>query len=346
MKNRIITLLLIIFCLPLLLIYRGVNYEKQNSSMVKINQAESSKRYPRIVENIKVKNYNNIGKSETVYYQSPTKVVVVGENIIETMVALGLEKKILLAVTYGNKQYQPLPEHELSYRAIKIASNLALTSENILELEPDLIVSGQQLFSDKRLKDTQFWQNRGVNTFLSSNANSPFKHEHGESVEQELSFIEGLGKIFAVEEQAAKIISEVQASIERIKRENSGLGSPPKVMIVERLGGQIVTYDKNKLAGDMCTKIGAVVPVTGSIIGIEDILREDPDVLFVVKSRGDPELEKQLFEKLPAVHNLKAYKNDRIHGISLSLTYNTAIKTKQGLETFAKGIYPEKSKGL
>lgn len=147
--------------------------------------------------------------------------------------------------------------------------------------------------------------------------------------------------IFNKEEQAGKIIAEMQETVENVQSRIRGCRKP-KVMIVEQLGKNLVAYDDSKLAGDICTRLGAYVPVSPfGTIGLEYLLKEDPDVIFVVKSGGDPAVAAADFRNIPALQSLNAVRNNSVHGIALNYTYNSAIKTKAGIKKLAQGIYPE-----
>ena len=50
-------------------------------------------------------------------------------------------------------------------------------------------------------------------------------------------------------------------------------------MIIEFLSS-IICYDKNKLVGNMVSSIGGQVGENPAVIGWENIVKENPDVLF------------------------------------------------------------------
>ncbi|MGM9569188.1 MAG: ABC transporter substrate-binding protein [Phascolarctobacterium sp.] len=296
---------------------------------------------PRLVKNVIVKNYNAVGEKETLYTHMPQRVVAVGEQINETLVALGVEDKVICAVRYGNPFYTPEPEYADRYNKIKFENFVVMNAESLVAMRADLIVSGQSLFTDKRLKSTEFWNERGVYTYLPPNANSPSSRVHRESLDDELGFILGLGTIFDKEARAKAIVQDMYDTIEYYKQRSHGMPKP-KVMIIEGLGKQKVAYDETKLAGDICTRLGAYVPSSPlGTISIEAIIDEDPDVIFMVKSGGDPEAAAEAFRTTPALRSLKAVRNNRVHGIALNYTYNSAIKTGEGIKKFARGIYPD-----
>lgn len=320
------------------LIYFGYGMEFK-SKMVH-NQGESSYE-PRYVENIEVKNYDIVGKVSSYYDCAPKRALVVGENIIETFVALGVEDNIICPVIYGNRFFKPEPEYADCYNKLKKQHTNIVNMETVLALKPDLIVGGQVIFSDKSLKGTRFWNERNVHTFCSLNANSPKNREHKETLEQEMEFILGLGKIFDKEQQAARIVRNMLADIDQI-RSNVQNRPAPRVIIVEQLGGSIVVYGKNKLAGDVCKKLGAdVIDFPGGTIGWEDLLQSNPDAMFVVKSGGDPETAADVFRNKDGLQNLRCIKEKRVYGIALNYTYNSAVKTGIGIKKFAAGLYPD-----
>lgn len=295
---------------------------------------------PRYIENIDIEDYNYIGKSLQYYQAIPKKTLVVGENIIETYVALGIEDNIILAAGYNNPYFIPNKKYADKYYKLKIENQINLNFERVLALHPDLIVGGQVLFSNNKLKSTKFWNERNIHTFCSLNANSPTDKSHKETLENEFNFIIDLGKIYDKEKEAQKLVQDMRESIEFVNSKTKLL-EKPRVMIIEELDG-IVVYDNNKLAGDICTKLhGKVQASAGKTIGIEDLIKANPDVLFVVKSGGDPEKAADVFRTMEALKNINCVKNNRVYGIGLSYTYNSAIKTGEGIRKFAAGMYPQ-----
>lgn len=78
------------------------------------------------------------------------------------------------------------------------------------------------------------------------------------------------------------------------------------------------------------------------------MITANPDVIFVVYmpySGDDPETVKQ--EKLNVLledetyASLDAVKNQRVVPIMLSEMYASATRTQDGIETIAKGLYPD-----
>lgn len=49
----------------------------------------------RVVKNVRVQNYNALGENVSYYDKVPQRVIAVGEQINETLVALGVEQNVI-----------------------------------------------------------------------------------------------------------------------------------------------------------------------------------------------------------------------------------------------------------
>lgn len=126
----------------------------------------------------------------------------------------------------------------------------------------------------------RFWNDRNVKTYVPLSSNSPEKHLREETIEAELRYIRDFGRIFRREQRADAFIADIQGVLDFFD-ENRGNRPERRVMVVENFGKNIASYDKTKLAGQIITRLGGVVPVTAPIIGKEDIIEENPDILLL-----------------------------------------------------------------
>lgn len=112
-------------------------------------------------------------------------------------------------------------------------------------------------------------------------------------------------------------------------------------MVVENFGKNIASYDKTKLAGQIITRLGGVVPVTAPMIGKEDIIEENPDILFVVCSDGSHGESMRFFTDDPIFREMECIKNSEIYSIELESIYSPGIRIKDGIERIGLGMYPD-----
>lgn len=291
-----------------------------------------------IVKNINVDNYFVKGENKQTFDKGPERIIVIGENETETLLELGAAPKILMAVAQNNRKYAMRQENWELFQTLKKCPSGYLNMEYVTSLHPDLIIAQQCVFIRNRLDNTDYWNQRGVKTLIPLNTNTPSKHIIKETVDKEMQFIRDLGAALRVEAKADAVINSTYDTIIKINERNINFPKP-KVMIVEFISSMI-SYDRTKLVGDMVSRIGGKVAETPAVIGIENVAKENPDVLFVVCSHADyGECIKKITEN-PALQNLPCIKNKRVYSIPLRFTYGTGCRTEDGLKFLAERMYP------
>lgn len=329
MNKGIITSIILLFCLAL------SGCDKENVSKI----SDSTAKPYAVVENLDVNNYFVKGKNKQVFDKAPERVLVVGETETETLIELGAAPNILMMVRQNSRPYKMKEENRQIFETLPYCKSMYLNKEYVTKLNPDLIVAQQCIFIRSRLNDTEYWNNKGIKTLIPLNTNSPSSHFYNETVEIEMKFIRDLGKAFQLEKNAERIIKETYDTIDDINRKTEKLDKP-RVMIVEFMSS-MVSYDRTKLVGNMVEKIGGRVAETPSVIGFENIIKEDPDVLFVVCSHADYGVCMNRITDNKALQNLQCIKNNRVYGIPLRLTYGSSCRTKDGILYLAERIYPD-----
>ena len=291
-----------------------------------------------VVNNINVDNYFVKGANKQTFDKVPERIIVVGENETETLLELGAAPNILMAVAQNKRRYAMRQENWKVFQTLKTCPSGFLNMEYVTSLHPDLIIAQQCVFIRNRLDNTDYWNQRGVKTLVPLNTNTPSKHIILETVDKEMQFIRDLGVALRVEPKAEEIIKSTYETIDNVNKNNISFPKP-KVMIVEFISSMI-SYDRTKLVGDMVSRIGGKVTETPAVIGFENVVKENPDVLFVVCSHADyGECIKKITEN-PALKNLPCVKNKRVYSIPLRFTYGASCRTEDGLKFLAERMYP------
>ncbi len=291
------------------------------------------------IENLSIDNYFLKGTAVQTFAEIPKRVIVVGENETETLLALGAEDSIALAVAQNSRAYAMRPENWEKFQRLNKVKSMYLNMEYIGSQKPDLIVAQQCIFIKNRLKNTQYWNDRGIRTMVPINTNSPSRHVYSETVDREMQFIGELGQIFHKENEARRITDGVYRKIDEVNEKTKDLPKP-KVMIVEFLS-TMVSYDRSRLVGDMVSRIGGKVAETPAVITYEHIVKENPDVLFVVCSHQDYGVCIDHILENPALQELPCVKNKRVYSVPLRFTYSALCRTEDGLQFLAERMYPD-----
>ncbi|SFA90168.1 iron complex transport system substrate-binding protein [Acetitomaculum ruminis DSM 5522] len=318
----------------------------EDTSKDNSDTTESSKKteYP-----VTITTYGSDGSEiETTYEKAPEKVVAVYQGCIETLLALGLEDKIVATAGLDNEVPDSLKS---AFSKTKYLDEFTPSKETITMLEPDMIFSWGSYFQDKTLGDTKDWIDKGVNVYINSNTS---KADSARTLENEYNDILNLGIIFDVQDKAEEIVNNMKETIETVTEKTKDITEKPSVMILESYDDTYTNYGSKSLGGDMVTSLGATLAnADASEVGKEDIVTANPDIIFVVYmpyTGDDPETLKN--EKLAyinddeALKSVKAIEDGHVYPIMLSEMYAAATRTQDGINTFAKGLYPDLDLGL
>ena len=211
---------------------------------------------------------------EITFDKAPEKVVAIYQNSVETMLALGLEDKIVAA---AGLDHDVKDEYKEAFSKVNYLEEFTPSKETIIMEKSDFILGWYSLFDDKRLGDIDYWNESGVNTYIS--LNSGVAEER--TIENEINDILNLGKIFNVEDKAQAIVDEITSTVNEVSSKVSN-EEKQSAMVIEFYDDEIYTYGIKTLAGDMVTKLGAaVLNSEGGNIGAKDLIKLNPDCIFV-----------------------------------------------------------------
>lgn len=293
---------------------------------------------------VTITNYNYLGDEVSYTYEkAPERVVAVYQGSIETMIALGLEDRVIASYGLDN---EVKPEWQDGFAEMNYRDDVfAPDKETMTLLQPDMILSWGSLFSDKNLGDVDSWNSKGVATYINSNTRSGGRPR---TLENEYTDILNLGRIFNVEDRAEALVEDMKARISDTLAATQGQEAQ-RVAVVEPMAGSLSNYDADSLAGDMVTQLGGtLVKPDGGEMSKEELVQSDPDVIFVVYmaySGDDPETVKaqQLaaVTEDPALASLSAVQNGRVLPVMLGDIYAAGPRTADGISTIAAGMYPE-----
>lgn len=223
-----------------------------------------------------------------------------------------------------------LPEGYKDLTKVGMAMNPDL--EILKSLNPDYVLSPNSLQSDLQPK----YASIGVNAlFLNL-----------KSVEGMYSSIEGLGKKFDREEEAAAMLVEFDSFMKEYKDKNAGQKSP-KVLVLMGLPGSYIVATESSYVGNL-VKLAGGTNVYGDGDGeefftanTEDMKSKEPDVILraahalpdQVKEMFADEFEtNDIWKHFEAVQNGKVYDLDSsLFNMSANFKYSDALKALQPL---------------
>lgn len=266
----------------------------------------------------------------------PQKVIANRIYVAETLIALGVEKNIL-AVNYQNtdryKEY--LPQYKEQADNLRRITFDNLTMEEAVSLQPDFIIGWLTTFDSKGLGTTDFWNKRGVNTYINTTSNGLTKHE---TIEDQEKFILDMGKIFQKEAESKELVDNIETAIKTTINSKSKY---KRVLVLENEGRGFRNYDSDTLAGNMVERLNGQIVSQGRVLSYEEVIKINPEVIFLVYFNKDRLIQLKQIYSIPALNSVNAIKNKRVYPIRLDYIYTPGVRIVEGLKIMRKGLYDE-----
>ncbi|SHE74141.1 ABC transporter substrate-binding protein [Clostridium fallax] len=330
--KKLSIVLMIVFCFTLVACNNIKDTEKKDATST--TEGENKDKYPVTIEN-----FNSESKTiEETFKETPKRVISTNQTTTEMLLELGLGQ-YMVGTSYLDNQV--LPSLEKEYNKIPVLAPKYPSKEVVLEKNPDFIIGWKSAFSDKNLGSVSSWNEKGVNTYIQRNSGVLKKCD----VENIYEDIKNIGKIFAIEDKANDYIENMKKKIKGIEEKTKKLDKKAKVLVIEGEGdNKYRAYGDNSLAVDMVEKAGGenVCKKSGSI-STENIIEMNPDVIVLIYFEQQAKDNKDADSLLnnESLQKVNAIKDKRILYTPLSETYGGGVRTVLGIETMAKGFYPD-----
>lgn len=333
MKTKILaTLSLLCLVLPLSACAAGAQNPSPESktAAAETSTSESSATYP-----VKIDNY---GRHIEVT-AAPQKVLTLGPNCTELLVALGLEGKIV-GRSLVNHSRGPLPEYAQAVEKIPQLNYGSATRERILSSGADFIYALDWEISDEGL-NLEEAAGYGMTTYVNSST----------TLEAQYQEILDLGKIFGISERAQAFVADQRQRIAAVGERLAGqdpvevliydsgrdgvftaTGANFESLLVEAAGGHNIFADLGKGEnGKQWTSVS-----------FEEVLARNPQVILI-HDYDRPGVEEKIAEikANPTLASLEAVKQERFATITLESVL-PGDRMAYAVEHLAQAFHPEK----
>lgn len=290
--------------------------------------------------------YGLTGEETCTYEKAPEKALVIGQSNIETMMALGLEDRILAVASVDGVSDFP-EEYQDTFAGLNNLDVYCPDEETIVDLEPDFIYSAKWLYMETST-DVSDWTDRGINCYV--NANWCGDMESPKTLENEYQDILTLGEIFDVQDRAEELVAQLREGVAAIEELTDAASESPSVMIIQPMGEDgFMNYYEEDLAGVMTVELGGTIAVPDSMgVSKEEIVDANPDVIIVLYSSSyQDESEEQAeadvlapFED-EAYANVAAVANGRVYAMQQGRFNTPGAGTYRSMLALAEAMYPD-----
>lgn len=260
----------------------------------------------------------------TVTLEQPAKkIVAINPSACEILYAIGAKDTLVARGTYCDypEEIKALPEVE---------SGNNLNTEQIIALEPDLVIMSTMAQSEEQVKTLE---TAGIQVMVADAHNL-------EGVYQSIALI---GKAVAKEEEATQVVDDMKAAFKEYgeKARDEGLKVYFEISPLEQ---GLWSAGKNTFMDEIATTLkleNIFSDIDGwSQVSEEQILQRDPDIIVTVEMfMGNGEKPEDKLKERASWKNLKAVENDRVYRLNNDAFTRPGPRLKDALIELYSVVY-------
>lgn len=283
---------------------------------------------------------------ETTYDAPPQRIITMNDHVTETLIQMGAGDRIV-GMGYGESD-DVLPEVADQFHAIPSLAEEYPTWEQIIDLEPDMVVGGMRsAFDEKEGRSRDALEAEGISTFL-------FSEYCGEGF-PDLGMLETdyaqLGEVLGVEDGARELIEQITGGLTEIREalDDAGISGTPTFFYdsgedvpmtiggvgIGQLVGEYAGADNIFVEGEK-----PYVKTTWEILG-----ERQPEAIVVLDYGATSADDKIAYLKAqPIMSTTPAIREDRIIVVPLSDFFESS-RMVTSAQTIASELYPQAFEG-
>lgn len=270
-------------------------------------------------ETVKYKFDDGTYSRDVTVTKSPERAVTLAQFMTETLLALGLEDK-MIGTALMNEEI--LPEYKEAYDKIpvlKMGEGHSVSKEAFIATGADFVSGWEQSISEESTGSLEELEKRGVVPFISNGLKTDA------TIETVYEDFRLLGKIFDVSEKAEQVVAQMKEKVDSVSEKTKNIPDEkrPKVLIYDSgeseafVGGAGLPTDLIRLAGGK--NIFSDLDADYGLVSFESILDRNPDIIIVTEyaSGLSADEKTEIFKNIPGMKSLNAVQNNKIYVVNL-----------------------------
>jgi iron complex transport system substrate-binding protein len=277
--------------------------------------------------------FENYGRTVTVNAR-PEKVLALGPNCAETLVALGLAD-LIAGTSLRNHSRGPLPQYAGEFARIPELNHSNATREAVISSGADFIYGLDWEFGGSGL-DTEELASYGITAYIDS----------ATTLEETYREILDMGKIFGVEAKAEAFVADQKARIQAVADKISGT-KRLSVLVCDAVEDGIFTatgVNYETLLMDLAGGDNLFADLTEkawTTVSYEEVLKRNPDFILI-HDYDAPSVEEKIasIKANDVLSQLDVVRNERFVIIELESVL-PGDRTAYTVEKLAAGLHPD-----
>ena len=263
--------------------------------------------------------------NEVTLETAPSSIVSMQPSNTEILFALGLADEII-----GVNDYDDYPAEALEKEKI---GGMEFNVEKIIELDPEVVFAHNMSYAGSEDGFDQI-RNAGIPVFVVENATN---------FEDTYKTIETIGQLTNKVEEADQIIDEMKTKIEDVLAKVKDIDEEKTVFVETSPAPEIYTPGQGTFVQEILDMIGAKNIADDQegwfVMDPEEIVNRDPETIIVMYDYIDTAVE-DVYAR-DGFDTIKAIQEEQVIQVDENLTSHTGPRLAEGLEAFAKAVYPE-----
>jgi iron complex transport system substrate-binding protein len=273
---------------------------------------------------------DDLGRPFPLPARTPERIVSMAPNITEVLFALGLGDRVA-----GATRFCDFPPEAL--RVPRIGGLVDPNVEIIRSLDPDLVIA----FRGNPLRLVDRVRRLGLPVFVL---------DIGAGLEDLPPLVAKIGRITRAEGRADALAGEIRGRLAAVDSALKGVAERPKVFVLLygqglwTCGGESYVNDLIGRAGG--ANVAADLPKKWALYKRERIIRDDPDVVFILaRTPDDLAAGRAWLARMPGVGEVSAVRSGRIFGIDENAASRFGPRLVDVLDRMAALLHPERFGG-
>jgi len=277
------------------------------------------------------------------YTAIPERVVVLSYPQAELMTELGIEDRIV-ALAYANNRIEDvMPQYRDAVSKISVFENIpggVPSLEQVLQENPDFVYGTVYSFYPRNVGAAEDFIKNDINIYASQGTCvTP------SSLEDTYADIRNIGKIFAIEDKAEKLIQTLRTKQTAITEKISE--APASTVFIYDSGKKTFYTAGNSIESDIIRLAGGNniyddINQQFCEVSVESVIEKNPDVIIVHQwdATDDAKQKIEYLKSVKELSDITAVKENAFIILPLKAVF-PGIQNIKALEYIAKNLHPE-----
>lgn len=264
-------------------------------------------------------------KNEITLEKAPENIVSMMPSNTEILFALGLSEEITGVSDFDDYPAEAQEKEKIGGQEFNV--------EAIIALDPDIVFGHESAFGMGEEGYKQI-ESAGIPVFVVKNA---------ENFEEAYETIATMGQLTGKVEEAEQIITDMKTKVEEVLAKVKEVDEEKTVFVETSPAPEIYTPGQGTFVQEILDMIGAKNIVDDQegwfAVDPEEIVNRNPDTIIVMYDYIETAVA-DVYAR-DGFDTITAIQEEQVIQVDENLTSRTGPRLAEGLEAFAKAIYPE-----